>query len=292
VPLVPLRRVNFGFDWSAFGWIAAADDRTTNIVLTVPGVVSRIDTSVGQVAAKDAPLFTIRTKVAAANPTDAQSPTGAGGDQPAGPIVAIAQRRQAADIALESDRRDFPIPGRRTEGYSVTDLRTIEDWQLERRFMAVPGVVDVNGWGGKSKTYDVTVDLKRLNDAGLTLAEVVQVLNNNNVNVGDQTIHVGRHAAVVRGVALIQSMDGIRNTILSASAANSVLVRDVAEVEESLAPRLGNTGPGRRRRYRAGHRADAPRRADQADHLPRQGGDGQNRRLRNSAERCSSRTRL
>ena len=74
-PLVPVRRVNFGSDWSAFGWIAAADDRTTNILPTVPGVVSQVDTSVGQVVAKDAPLFTIRTKVAAANPTDAQSPT-------------------------------------------------------------------------------------------------------------------------------------------------------------------------------------------------------------------------
>jgi heavy metal efflux system protein len=128
------------------------------------------------------------------------------------------------------------------KGYSVTDLRTIEDWQLERRFKAVPGVVDVNGWGGKSKTYDVTVDLKRLYDAGVTLAQVVQALNNNNVNVGGQTINFGQHAAVVRGVALIQSMDGIRNTILSANGGNSVLVRDVAEVEESFAPRLGIAG--------------------------------------------------
>ena len=92
------------------------------------------------------------------------------------------------------------------KGCSVTDLRTIEDWQLERRFKAVPGVVDVNGWGGKSKTYDVTVDLKRLNDAGLTLAQVVQALNNNNVNVGGQTINFGQHAAVVRGVALINDL--------------------------------------------------------------------------------------
>jgi heavy metal efflux system protein len=85
------------------------------------------------------------------------------------------------------------------KGYSVTDLRTIEDWQLERRFKAVQGVVDVNGWGGKSKTYDVSVDLKRLNDAGLTLAQVVQELNNNNLNVGGQTLNFGQHTAVVRG---------------------------------------------------------------------------------------------
>jgi heavy metal efflux system protein len=128
------------------------------------------------------------------------------------------------------------------KGYSVTDLRTIEDWQLERRFKAVPGVVDVNGWGGKSKTYDVSVDLRRLNDAGLTLAQVIQALNNNNLNVGGQTLNFGQHAAVVRGVALIQSTDAIRDTVLSASGGNAVLVRDVADVEESFAPRLGIAG--------------------------------------------------
>ncbi|MBV8105504.1 MAG: efflux RND transporter permease subunit [Hyphomicrobiales bacterium] len=128
------------------------------------------------------------------------------------------------------------------KGYSVTDLRTIEDWQLERRFKAVPGVVDVNGWGGKSKTYDVTVDLKRLTDAGLTLAQVIQALNNNNLNVGAQTLNFGQHAAVVRGVALIQSIDAIRDTILSGSGGNVVLVRDVADVGESFAPRLGIAG--------------------------------------------------
>jgi heavy metal efflux system protein len=126
--------------------------------------------------------------------------------------------------------------------FSVTDLRTIEDWQLERRFKALPGVVDVNGWGGKSKTYDVTVDLKRLNDSGLTLAQVVQALSNNNLNVGGQTLNFGQHAAVVRGVALVQSMDAIRDTILSANGGNAVLVRDVADVEESFAPRLGVAG--------------------------------------------------
>jgi len=128
------------------------------------------------------------------------------------------------------------------KGYSVTDLRTIEDWQLERRFKAVPGVVDVNGWGGKSKTYDVTVDLKRLTDAGLTLAQIIQALSSNNLNVGAQTLNFGQHAAVVRGVALIQSMDAIRDTIVSGSGGNVVLVRDVADVEESFAPRLGIAG--------------------------------------------------
>ena len=87
-------------------------------------------------------------------------------------------------------------------GSSVTDLRTIEDWQLERRFKAVPGVIDVNGWGGKSKTYEVSVDLKKLNDAGVTLQTVIQALGANNLNVGGQTLNFGSHAAVIRGVGL------------------------------------------------------------------------------------------
>jgi heavy metal efflux system protein len=127
-------------------------------------------------------------------------------------------------------------------GYSVTDLRTIEDWDLERRFKAIPGVVDVNGWGGKSKTYDVSIDLKRLNDAGLTLQQVVQALNANNQNVGGQTLNFGPHAVVVRGVALIQSLDAIRDTLVATNNGVSTLVRDIADVDEGFAPRLGVAG--------------------------------------------------
>src|SRR6202021_1816658 len=65
-------------------------------------------------------------------------------------------------------------------GYSVLDLKTIEDWILERRFKAVPGVIDVTGWGGKTKTYDVTIDLNKLVEFGLTLPQVLQVLGNSN----------------------------------------------------------------------------------------------------------------
>src|SRR5271165_1858135 len=101
-------------------------------------------------------------------------------------------------------------------GYSVTDLKTIEDWILERRFKAVPGVIDVNGWGGKTKTYEVTVDLPRLIDYGLSLPQVLQILNNSNINVGGQTVNFGPQAAVVRGIALIHSMDEIRHTMITA----------------------------------------------------------------------------
>src|SRR6202034_719785 len=62
--------------------------------------------------------------------------------------------------------------------YSVTDLKTLQDWVLERRFKAVPGVIDVTGWGGKTKTFDVNVDKNKLIANGLTLSQVVNVINN------------------------------------------------------------------------------------------------------------------
>jgi len=127
-------------------------------------------------------------------------------------------------------------------GYSVMDLKTIEDWMLERRFKAVPGVVDVNGWGGKTKTYEVTIDQNKLIRYGLTVPQVIAALNNANVNVGGQTVNFGAQAAVVRGVGLIRSLNDIRDTMLSQNGSSPVLVRDVATVSVENLPRLGIAG--------------------------------------------------
>lgn len=127
-------------------------------------------------------------------------------------------------------------------GYSVQDLKTIEDWMLERRFKAVPGVIDVNGWGGKSKDYEISINLAKLIRYGLTVPQVLQALNNSNVNVGGQTVNFGQQAAVVRGVGLIHSMDDIRNTMLTVSNGTPVLIGDVATVSISNLPRLGIAG--------------------------------------------------
>src|ERR1700761_702935 len=126
--------------------------------------------------------------------------------------------------------------------YSVLDLKTIEDWILERRFKAVPGVIDVSGWGGKTKTYDVTVDLHKLETYGLTLPQVLQALNNSNINVGGQTVDISMQAAVVRGVGLIHSIADISHTLLAAHNGTAVELRDVAKVTEGNAPRLGIAG--------------------------------------------------
>src|SRR6266480_1578476 len=74
-------------------------------------------------------------------------------------------------------------------GYSIIDLKTLQDWVLQRRFKAVPGVIDVVGFGGKTKAYEIAVDLPKLQSFGITLPQLVQTLNNSNVNVGGQTLN-------------------------------------------------------------------------------------------------------
>jgi len=127
-------------------------------------------------------------------------------------------------------------------GYSVTDLKTLQDWVLERRFKALPGVIDVSGWGGKTKTFDVNIDKNRLVAYGLTLPQVLGALNNSNLNVGGQTVNFGAQAAIVRGVGLIHSVDQISNTMLTSANGTPVLLRDVATVEVGHLPRLGIAG--------------------------------------------------
>src|ERR1700744_6284662 len=127
-------------------------------------------------------------------------------------------------------------------GYSVTDLKTLEDWVLERRFKAVQGVIDVTGWGGKTKTYEITVDQHKLVQYGLSLSQVLQALNNSNVNVGGQTVNIGPQSAVVRGVGLIHSMDDIRKTMVTSTRGIPVVIGDLATVEVQHAPRLGIAG--------------------------------------------------
>src|SRR6266480_3523686 len=127
-------------------------------------------------------------------------------------------------------------------GYSVLDLKTLQDWVLQRRFRAVPGVIDVIGWGGKTKTFELEVDFNKLIAYGLTLPQLLQALNNGNSNVGGNTVNIGPQSAVVRGVGLIRSADELSNTMLTQSGGNPVLVRDVATVHVGHKPRLGIAG--------------------------------------------------
>src|SRR3954452_19581378 len=107
-------------------------------------------------------------------------------------------------------------------GYSVLDLKTLQDWVLQRRFRAGPGVVDVTGWGGKTKTFELQIDFNKLIAYGLTLPQVLQTLTNSNINVGGNTVNLGSQSAVVRGVGLIRSLDQLQNTMLTQNNGNPV----------------------------------------------------------------------
>ncbi len=126
--------------------------------------------------------------------------------------------------------------------YSVLDLKTLQDWVLQRRFKVVPGVIDVTGWGGKTKTYELQVDFNKLVANGLTLPQLMQAVNNSNINVGGNTVNIGSQSAVVRGVGLIRSIDSLANTMISSSNGTAVLVKDVANVQVGEQPRLGIAG--------------------------------------------------
>jgi heavy metal efflux system protein len=126
--------------------------------------------------------------------------------------------------------------------YSVLDLKTLQDWVLQRRFRAVPGVIDVTGWGGRTKTYELQVDFNKLIAYGLTLPQLLQAVGNSNINVGGNTVNIGAQSAVVRGVGLIRSIDDLASTMVSQSRGNPVLVKDIATVTVGEKPRLGIAG--------------------------------------------------
>ena len=127
-------------------------------------------------------------------------------------------------------------------GYSVMDFKTLQDWVLQRRLKAIPGVVDVTGWGGKLRTYEVVVDTGRLIAHGTTVAHVIQAIGHSNANVGGQTINFGPQAAIVRGVGLIQSVSGLENVLVTSAGGVPVLLKDVASIKIGNQPRLGIAG--------------------------------------------------
>jgi cobalt-zinc-cadmium resistance protein CzcA len=127
-------------------------------------------------------------------------------------------------------------------GYSLTDLKTLQTWVLQRRFKTIAGVSDVVGWGGLSKEYHVEVDLNKLAAYHVTLPQVIAAIGNSNLNVGARTLDIGQQAANVRGIGLITSVDDIANVVLTQVGGVPILLRDVAKAEVGHTPRLGIAG--------------------------------------------------
>ena len=137
--------------------------------------------------------------------------------------------------------------------FGLTNLRTVQDWILQRRLLTVPGVVQVNTWGGTTKEFEVEVDLNKLDAYNVTLPQVLTAVGNANVNVGGRTISFGQQSVNVRGVGLINDggdndltqgyrVDDIENIVLGQSNGVPILVKDVASVYVGNVPRLGIAG--------------------------------------------------
>lgn len=130
-------------------------------------------------------------------------------------------------------------------GYSVMDLKTLQDWVLQRRFKRIPGVIDVTGWGGKLRSYEVRLDHDKLVAHGITVPQVLSAIGKSDTNVGGQTVNFGEQAAIVRGIGLIQSAEGIEDVLVGMAGGTPVLLRDVGKVEIGNLPRLGIAGEGK-----------------------------------------------
>src|SRR3984893_5436416 len=137
--------------------------------------------------------------------------------------------------------------------FGLTNLRTIQDWVLQRRFLTVPGVVQVNTWGGTTKEYEVEVDLNKLDAYNVTIPQVISAIGNANLNVGGRTINMGQQSMNVRGVGLIDSGGAVDLTqgykvkdieSISLAQANGVpvQVKDIAKAYVGNVPRLGKAG--------------------------------------------------
>ncbi len=128
------------------------------------------------------------------------------------------------------------------KGYTVRDLKTAEDWVLERQFKQVPGVIDVVSFGGETKQYHVGVDPYRLKGQNVTLSALIQSIQNGNQNVGGQRLVIGEQSYNVRGIGLIRGVHDIEEVVVAEQKGVPIRIRDIAHVDVGYAPRLGVVG--------------------------------------------------
>ncbi len=133
------------------------------------------------------------------------------------------------------------------KGYSLRDLKTAEDWLLERQWKQVQGVIDVTSYGGLTKQYHVEVDPYRLRGYGLTLSQLTSAIQNANQNVGGNRLFVGEQSYDIRGIGLIGArptahLHDIEKIVVSEQKGIPISVADLGDVDVGSAPRLGIVG--------------------------------------------------
>src|SRR5215475_10378465 len=127
-------------------------------------------------------------------------------------------------------------------GMDLIQLKTLQDWVVERKLRIVPGVSDVLVLGGKTKEFQAEIDLNRMMSYGLTLPQIMNAISASNTNVGGRTIAMGEQSVTVRGLGVITSLEDIGNIVLTQQGGVPVLLSDVATVRVGFTPRLGIAG--------------------------------------------------
>jgi len=137
--------------------------------------------------------------------------------------------------------------------FGLTNLRTLQDYVVARRFLTIPGVVQINAWGGTTKQFNVDADLQKLEAYNITIPQLVSALGNANINVGGREITIGQQSVNIRGVGLVDSggaddvtkgykVQDIENVVLTQSNGLPIQVKHVATVSVGFVPRLGIGG--------------------------------------------------
>ena len=151
-----------------------------------------------------------------------------------------------ASVSLSPDATPigeiFRYTLRAQPGFPPEELRALEDWVVEKKFRSVPGVVDLNPFGGLTKQYQVLVDPAKLKSYGLNLQQVFTALQNGNVNAGGGYVEHGAQLYIVRGLGLIRNVDDIQNVAVSTVNGTPILIKDIGQVVIGHATRLGRVG--------------------------------------------------
>ena len=128
------------------------------------------------------------------------------------------------------------------QDFPAVEVRALQDWVVERQFRMIPGVVDVVGFGGPTKQYQVLIDPLKLKSYGVTLTQVFTALSAGNKNAGGSYIEHGPELYIVRGIGFVQSLEDIENISVDTRAGTPVRIRDLGKVQIGEQLRLGRVG--------------------------------------------------
>jgi cobalt-zinc-cadmium resistance protein CzcA len=137
--------------------------------------------------------------------------------------------------------------------FGLTNLRTLQDYVVTRRLLTIPGVVQINSWGGTTKQFSVDADTQKLEAYNITVPQLIAAIGNSNINVGGREITIGQQSINIRGIGLIDSggaedvtkgyhVEDIENIVLSQSGGLPIQIKNVATVSIGYVPRLGIAG--------------------------------------------------